>query len=259
MGSFLEIEKLTKSFGGLTAVREVGFKMERDEMVGLIGPNGSGKTTFVRLIIGMLKADSGVIRFKGENILGQPTWEIVKKGIALTHQVVRPFREMPIIANAMIGCLGSGKKRGEWVKRIESRAMDALEFCGISDLAKEQASTLSHGGLKRLEIARALATEPDLLILDEPFAGLDPQETELMAKSLKRLNKGGRFGRLHSEGPAMLIVEHKLSELMKIVNRVIVLNYGEMIAEGTPFEIVNNPKVIQVYVGYRSKGDQVAS
>jgi branched-chain amino acid transport system ATP-binding protein len=116
MGSFLEIEKLTKSFGGLTAVREVGFKMERDEMVGLIGPNGSGKTTFVRLIIGMLKADSGVIRFKGENILGQPTWEIVKKGIALTHQVVRPFREMPIIANAMIGCLGSGRKRGEWVK-----------------------------------------------------------------------------------------------------------------------------------------------
>jgi branched-chain amino acid transport system ATP-binding protein len=142
-------------------------------------------------------------------------------------------------------------------KRIA--AMDALEFCGISDLAKEQASTLSHGGLKRLEIARALATEPDLLILDEPFAGLDPQETELMAKSLKRLNKGGRFGRLHSEGPAMLIVEHKLSELMKIVNRVIVLNYGEMIAEGTPSEIVNNPKVIQVYVGYRSKGDHVAS
>ena len=259
MGSFLEIERLTKSFGGLTAVREVGFKMEREEMVGLIGPNGSGKTTFVRLIIGMLKADSGVIRFKGDNILGQPTWEIVKKGIALTHQVVRPFREMPIIANVMIGCLGSGRMRGEWIKRIESRAMDALEFCGISDLAKERASTLSHGGLKRLEIARALATEPELLILDEPFAGLDLQETELMAKSLKRLNKGGRFGRLHSEGPAMLIVEHKLSELMKIVNRVLVLNYGERIAEGTPSEIVNDPKVIKVYVGSGARGDQVAS
>ena len=252
MASFLEIEGLWKSFGGLTAVKDVHFGMERDEIVGLIGPNGSGKTTFVRLIIGMLKADSGVIRFKGENIIGQPTWDIVKKGIALTHQVVRPFREMPIIANAMIGCLGSGRKRGEWVKTIESRAMDALEFCGISDLAKERASILSHGDLKRLEIARALATEPELLILDEPFAGLDPQETELMAKSLKRLNKGGRFGRLHSEGPAMLIVEHKLSELMKIVDRVIVLNYGEMIAEGTPSEIVNNPRVIEVYVGYRS-------
>jgi branched-chain amino acid transport system ATP-binding protein len=256
---FLEIEGLRKSFGGLMAVKDVRFKMERDEIVGLIGPNGSGKTTFVRLIIGMLKADSGMIRLKGENILGEPTWEIVKKGIAMTHQVVRPFREMPIIANAMIGCLGSGKMRGEWVKRIESKAMDALEFCGISDLAREPASILSHGDLKRLEIARALATEPELLILDEPFAGLDPQETELMAKSLKRLNKGGRFGRLHSEGPAMLIVEHKLSELMKIVDRVVVLNYGEMIAEGAPSEIVNDERVIEVYVGTRSRGGQDAS
>jgi branched-chain amino acid transport system ATP-binding protein len=259
MAAFLEIENLTKSFGGLMAVKSVSVKMERDEMVGLIGPNGSGKTTLVRLIIGMLKADSGIVRFKGENMIGHPSWDIVKKGIAMTHQVVRPFRELPIIANAMIGYLGSGRKRGEWVKRIESMAMDALEFCGISDLAKERASILSHGDLKRLELARALATEPELLILDEPFAGLDPQETELMAKSLKRLNKGGRFGRLHSEGPAMLIVEHKLSELMKIVNRVIVLNYGEKIAEGVPSEIVNNPRVIEVYVGYRSRGDQDVS
>jgi branched-chain amino acid transport system ATP-binding protein len=259
MAAFLEIENLTKSFGGLMAVKSVSVKMERDEMVGLIGPNGSGKTTLVRLIIGMLKADSGIVRFKGENMIGHPSWDIVKKGIAMTHQVVRPFRELPIIANAMIGYLGSGRKRGEWVKRIESMAMDALEFCGISDLAKERASILSHGDLKRLELARALATEPELLILDEPFAGLDPQETELMAKSLKRLNKGGRFGRLHSEGPAMLIVEHKLSELMKIVNRVIVLNYGEKIAEGVPSEIVNNPRVIEVYVGSRLRGDQDAS
>jgi len=259
MPSFLEIENLTKSFGGLTAVREVSFKMEREEMVGLIGPNGSGKTTLVRLIIGMLKADSGTIRFKGENMIGHPPWDIVKKGIAMTHQVVRPFRELPIIANAIVGCLGARRKRGEWVKRIESMAMDALEFCGISDLAKEQASILSHGDLTRLEIARALATEPDLLILDEPFGGLNPYETDLMAKSLKRLHKGGRFGRLHSEGPAMLIVEHKLSELMKIVNRVIVLNYGELIAEGTPQEIVNNPKVVEIYVGYRSRGDRDAS
>ena len=259
MGAFLEIENLTKSFGGLMAVKNVSLKMERNEMVGLIGPNGSGKTTLVRLIIGMLKADSGIVRFKGENMIGHPPWDIVKKGIAMTHQVVRPFRELPIIANAIIGYLGSGRKRGEWVKRIESMAMDALEFCGISDLAMERASILSHGDLKRLELARALATEPELLILDEPFAGLDPQETELMAKSLKRLHKGGRFGRLHSEGPAMLIVEHKLSELMKIVNRVIVLNYGEMIAEGIPSEIVNNPRVIEVYVGYRSRGDQDVS
>jgi branched-chain amino acid transport system ATP-binding protein len=138
-------------------------------------------------------------------------------------------------------------------------AMDALEFCGISDLAKERASILSHGDLTRLEIARALATEPELLILDEPFGGLNPYETDLLAKSLKRLHKGGRFGRLHSEGPAMLIVEHKLSELMKIVDRVIVLNYGELIVEGTPQEIVHNPKVIEIYIGHQSIGDRDAS
>jgi branched-chain amino acid transport system ATP-binding protein len=259
MASFLEVENLTKSFGGLVAVKEVSFRIERDEMVGLIGPNGSGKTTLVRLIVGMLKADSGAIRLKGEDIFGFPPWEVVKKGVGMTHQVVRPFRELPIIANVIVGCLGSGKKRGEWVKRVESRAMDALEFCGISDLAREPASILSHGDLKRLEIARALATGPELLILDEPFGGLNLYETDLMAKSLKRLHKGGRFGRLHSEGPAMVIVEHKLSELMKIVDRVLVLNYGELIAEGTPQEIVNNPKVIQVYVGRGPRGDKDAS
>jgi branched-chain amino acid transport system ATP-binding protein len=252
--SFLDIENLTKSFGGLMAVKKVSLRMERNEMVGLIGPNGSGNTTLVRLIIGILKADSGTIQFKGENMIGRPPWDIVKKGIGMTHQVVRPFRELPIIANVMIGCLGSGRRRGQWVKRIESKAMDALEFCGISDLAKERASILSHGDLTRLEIARALATEPELLILDEPFGGLNPYETDLMAKSLKRLHKGGRFGRLHSEGPAMLIVEHKLSELMRIVDRVIVLNYGELIAEDTPQAIVNNPKVIEIYIGHRARG-----
>ena len=260
MTALLKVEKLTKSFGGLRAVHEVGFEIQKDEMVGLIGPNGSGKTTLLRLIIGMLKADKGEVRFKGEDIIGRPSWDIVRKGIAMTHQVVRPFRELPIMANVILGVLGSGRKRGEWIKRVETMAMDALEFCGISDLAKEQASTLSHGDLKRLEIARALATEPELLILDEPFAGLDSHETDLMAKSLKRLHQGGRFGRLHSEGPAMLIVEHKLSELMKIVDRVLVLNYGQLMAEGLPAEIVNNPKVIEIYVGkYRSPGGRNAA
>ena len=114
------------------------------------------------------------------------------------------------------------------MKRIEAKAMDALEFAGISDMALEKASTLSQGDLKRLEVARAIATEPELLLLDEPFGGLSPAETELMAKSIKRLHKGGRFGRLHSEGPAMIIVEHKLQQLMKIVDRILVLNFGTL-------------------------------
>jgi branched-chain amino acid transport system ATP-binding protein len=150
----------------------------------------------------------------------------------------------------MVPCLcPRAKRRGEWVKTVEARAKDALEFCGISDQALESASVLSHGDLKRLELARAIATEPELLLLDEPFGGLNPAETKLIADSLKRLHKGGRFGRLHSEGPAMLIVEHKLSELMRIVDRVIVINFGEIIAMGTPEEVVNNKQVIEAYIG----------
>jgi branched-chain amino acid transport system ATP-binding protein len=255
MASFLEVEKLNKSFGGLKAVRDVSFQIRKEEIVGVIGPNGSGKTTLIRLITGVLKPDGGAVRFKGEDITGRASCSIVKRGIVATHQVVRPFRGLPIITNVIIGCIGAGKvKRGEWVKRVEAKALDALEFCGIAHLAKERASILSHGDLTRLEIARALATEPELLMLDEPLGGLNLHETELMAKSIKRLHQGGRFGRLHSEGPAMLIIEHKLAELMKIVDRVIVLDHGEILAIGSPDEIARNESVIEAYIGRAEKG-----
>jgi len=248
--AFLEVEGLTKTFGGLSAVNNVSFKIERDEIVGLIGPNGSGKTTLIRCILGILRPDSGKVLLDGKDVTRKRPWEIVQRGMVGTFQVVKPFRHLPIIANVMVGCLCPRiTKRGEWVKRVEVKARDALEFVGIADLALEPASILSHGDLKRLEVARAIATEPELLILDEPFGGLNPAETELVAKSMKRLHKGGRFGRLHSEGPAMLIIEHKLSELMKIVNRVIVLSFGEIIATGTPEEITKNPIVIEAYTG----------
>jgi branched-chain amino acid transport system ATP-binding protein len=247
---FLELDGLLKDFGGLRAVDNVSFSMNRDEILGLIGPNGAGKTTLVRLITSILKPDSGSIRFKGKSIIGLKTWDIINLGIACTFQNMRPFRRLPIIANVMVSCLcPRAMKRGEWVKRIEAKAMDALEFAGISDMYLEKASTLSQGDLKRLEVARAVATEPELLLLDEPFGGLSPAETDLMAKSIKRLHKGGRFGRLHSEGPAMIIIEHKLQQLMKIVDRIIVLNYGVIIADGTPEEVVNNKEVIESYLG----------
>lgn len=247
---FLKVENLTKDFGGLRAINQVSFQISRNEMVGLIGPNGAGKTTLIRLITGILKPTFGSVKFKGEDITGQGISEIVNKGIASTFQIVKPFRHLPVSANVMVSSLSPRARRtGDWVKTVELRARDALEFCGIADLALEPASVLSHGDLKRLELARAIATEPELLLLDEPFGGLSPTETKLIAKSLKRLHKGGRFGRLHSEGPAMLIVEHKLSELMEIIDRVIVINFGKIIAIGTPVEVVENSAVIEAYIG----------
>jgi branched-chain amino acid transport system ATP-binding protein len=246
----LEVQNVTKRFGGLQAISNVSFEISRDEIVGLIGPNGAGKTTLIRCLLGILKPDSGKVIFNGQDITKCRSWEIVQRGMVGTFQVVKPFRHLPIIANVMVGCLCPRiTKRGEWVKRAEVKARDALEFVGIADRALEPASVLSHGDLKRLEVARAIATEPELLILDEPFGGLNPAETDLVAKSMKRLHKGGRFGRLHSEGPAMLIIEHKLQELMKIVDRVIVLNFGELIAQGTPEEISKNKTVIEAYTG----------
>jgi len=247
---FLEVSGVTKSFGGLKAISDVTFSMNRNEIIGLIGPNGAGKTTLLRLITGFLKPDTGSIVFKGKPITRMKTWDIVNMGIAGTFQNMRPFRRLPIIANVMVSCLSPrSMKRGEWVKRIEAKAMDALEFSGISDMALEKASTLSQGDLKRLEVARAIATEPELLLLDEPFGGLSPAETDLMAKSIHRLHKGGRFGRLHSEGPAMIIIEHKLQQLMKIVDRVIVLNFGTMVADGLPEIVCADTEVIECYLG----------
>jgi len=247
---FLEVENLTKDFGRLRAIDGVSFQISRDEVVGLIGPNGAGKTTLIRLIANILKSTSGKVKFKGDNITGIGIPEVVNKGIASTFQVVKPLRHLPVLANVMVSCLcPRAKRKGEWVKTVERRAQDALEFCGILDFALEPASVLSHGDLKRLELARAIATEPELLLLDEPFGGLSPAETNLISRCIKRLHKGGRFGRLHSEGPAMLIVEHKLSELMEIVNRVIVINFGQIVAIGSPQEIVQNKEVITAYIG----------
>jgi len=247
---FFRVEHLTKRFGGLVAINNVSFELDRDQICGLIGPNGAGKTTLLRLITKILRPDAGRITFNGEDVTGLRPWDVVNRGIAGTFQNMRPFRHLPIIANVMVPLMAPrARSRGEWVKKIEAKAMDALEFVGISDMALETASALSQGDLKRLEVARAIATEPELLLLDEPLGGLNPAESELLAKSIRRLHKGGRFGRLHSEGPAVLMIEHKLKELMSIVDRVIVVNYGEIIADGKPDEVVKNSSVIEAYLG----------
>jgi len=247
---FFRIERLTRRFGGLLAVNDVSFELRRDQIVGLIGPNGAGKTTLLRLITRVLRADSGKVIFNGEDISSMRVWDVVNRGIACTFQNTRPFRHLPIVANVMVPLLAPrAHARGDWVRKIDAKAMDALEFVGIADQALEPASALSQGDLKRLEVARAIATEPELLLLDEPLGGLNPAESELLARSIKRLHKGGRFGRLHSEGPAVVMIEHKLKELMSIADRVIVMDHGEVLAEGAPAEIVKNPKVVEAYLG----------
>jgi len=239
----LKIENLTKRFGGLIAVDNVNLHVDEGEIVGLIGPNGAGKTTLFNMITGFLKPDSGTVEFKGENIVGLLPHKIVNKGIARTFQVVRPFRHLPVIANVIVPLVSPrGSKKIEWIKTIERKAADMLEDVGLTELMLEPADNVGHGDLKRLEMARALATEPDLLMLDEPFGGLNPLETDFLTKSIQRI---------HLDHPTrgIVIVEHKLYALMKIVKRVIVLHEGKKIAEGKPEEIAKNKKVIEVYMG----------
>jgi branched-chain amino acid transport system ATP-binding protein len=247
---FLEVRNLTKRYGDLAPVNDVSFSVGPSEIVGLIGPNGAGKSTLVRLLTGVLSPTSGRIFFNGRDISLLPIHERVNRGLTATFQIVRPFRHLSVLANVMLSCLSPrAGRRGEWVQTVEQRAANALEFCGIADMLTEEAASLSHGDLKRLELARALATEPDLLLLDEPLGGSSEAESKMLAASLQRLHRGGRFGRLHSDGPAMLIVEHKLSELMRIVDRVLVLNLGRIIADGPPDEVMNDPAVIEPYLG----------
>ena len=250
MTPLLAIENLSKRFGGLHAVADVSLAVTPGEICSVIGPNGAGKTTLFNMVAGVLRPDEGAITFAGERIDGRRPDEIARHGIGRTFQNMRPFRHLPIIANVMVPLVAPRARRGgEWVKSIEARAMDALEFVGISDMALEPAAALSQGDLKRLEVARAIATEPELLLLDEPLGGLNPAESELLARSIRRLHKGGRFGRLHSEGPAVVMIEHKLKELMSIADRVIVMDHGEVLADGPPGEIVKNAKVIEAYLG----------
>jgi branched-chain amino acid transport system ATP-binding protein len=234
----LEVSRLTRRFGGLIAVKELTFQVSKGEIVGLIGPNGAGKTTVINLITGIYKPDSGIIRFNGENIGGLPPHEIRRRGLSRTFQIPRPFLNLTVLENVMVaGYFGSEKSRKE---NIEDYAIEILEFFGLEKRAKEFARNLTLYERRMLELARALMAAPRMLLIDECAAGLNPVEIDMMCKKVKEI---------HEKGITMLIVEHVLRFLFKVVNRVIVMHYGEKISEGKPEEISKDPKVIEAYMG----------
>jgi branched-chain amino acid transport system ATP-binding protein len=234
----LEGKGLTKCFGALAAVKDVSFKVNEKEIVGLIGPNGSGKTTLFNLISGFYKPDSGKVMFIGHDITRFPQHKICKMGIARTYQIVRPFLDMSVLENVMIGALyGAGKSLSE--SRAES--LEYLKLVGLEGKKDVQARNLNICERKILEIARALATKPKILLLDEPLSGLNPKEIVHAREIIKKIRDGF--------GITVFWVEHIMRALRGVVERVIVLNYGEKIAEGPFEEVTRNQKVIEAYLG----------
>ena len=242
MTALLTIKDLDKRFGGLHAVKKVSMEVGQGEIVGILGPNGAGKTTLYNLMTGFIPADGGSIEFKGRAIRGIAPFRIVGLGIARTFQLCRPFVGMTVLENVRVGSLGPRVPAGD----LDVRARGLLAQVGLAGKAQLPAEQLSYGDQRRLEIARALATEPELLLLDEPFAGLGSGEIEELSVLIRRV---------HAEkGLTILLIEHKLREFMKLVSRVVAIDFGEVIAMGTPDEIVAHPRVIEAYIGRQEPG-----
>jgi branched-chain amino acid transport system ATP-binding protein len=235
----LKIERLSKSFGGLKAVDDVTFDVNEGEIVGLIGPNGSGKTTTLNLLTGFLKPDSGTVTFQGRNITGYARSNMCPTGIARTFQLVKPFLGFTALQNVMVGRV-YGRESTQDLKRAAEESKTSLERVGLADKANVLAKDLTLMQRKRLELARALAAKPQLLLLDELMAGLNLGEADEACKLILKI----RDSKI-----TILIVEHIVKAICTVSDRVVVLNMGAKIAEGPPMEIINNPQVIDVYLG----------
>jgi branched-chain amino acid transport system ATP-binding protein len=248
---FLEIERLTMQFGGLVAVRDVSLRVERGEIHGLIGPNGSGKTTIFNVLSGYYKPTAGTITFEGQKISGLPAHRITAAGFARTFQNLRLFSSMTVLDNVLVG-MGHRAKTGLWgtifnplaVRREEKvfvdKAMGLLDLLGIAESANAPATSLAYGHQRRVEIARALATEPKIILLDEPAAGLNETESD---------NLRGILMQIQRSGVTILLVEHDMKIVMGMCGALTVLDYGRKIAEGTCAEVHANPVVIEAYLG----------
>ncbi len=234
--SLLEVRKVSRFFGGLAAVNDVSFNVNEGEIVGLIGPNGAGKTTLFNVVNGFYRPSRGVVLFRSERISGLQPHVICRRGIARTFQVVKPLQRMSVLDNVIASAFLRVGTRTE----AERIALETLEFTGLAGDRDLVSKGLPLGKRKRLEIARALATQPQMLLLDESFAGLNPSELD---ESI------GIIRRIKARGITIMIIEHHMKVIMSISDRVVVLNYGEKIAEGTPGETGSNPLVIEAYLG----------
>lgn len=253
----LRVDRLSKRFGGVQALDGVDFVLRPRELVGLIGPNGSGKTTAFNIVTGILKPTSGRITFDGRDVTNSRPEANAALGMARTFQNIRLFNDLPVIDNVMVGLhakhgpaflptvLGlPGAARAE--AEIRHRAMDVLGILGLTGRAKHRVGSLPYGDQRKVELARALASEPSLLLLDEPTAGMNPYETADLGETIERLH--------HELGVTTLLVEHDMKMVMGICQRLIVINQGRLLAEGTPAEIRGNQRVVEAYLGYGRKG-----
>lgn len=247
-GVLLQVKDVCKSFGGLRAVDSVSLDLHKGEIVGIIGPNGSGKTTLVNLITGFLRKDTGSVFYKGRDITNLPPHKIADLGLVRTFQVMRPYYSLPAYKNLIVPLYAPRVKRtkGGRLGDRDAVAIDILEDVGFERDAYvpyKPASALPTGYLKRLELCRCLALRPELIICDEIFSGLSPSEIASMVPIIERLQM---------EGITLMMVEHRLRELFRVANRVVAMNFGEKVAEGTPHEVMENEKVKDAYLGWEA-------